>query len=91
PYTEPDVDFGIQADIDACIAFADDLRARGTDARVVVETVAEEGVESSMRGTVEVEVDPRVKPVIDDDVRKSVREDVPNHVTSDGVVEVTCE
>ncbi|GKF81957.1 hypothetical protein Tco_0243613, partial [Tanacetum coccineum] len=30
PYTEPDVDFDIQADIDACIPFADDLRARGT-------------------------------------------------------------
>ncbi|GKE78015.1 hypothetical protein Tco_1544135 [Tanacetum coccineum] len=87
PYTKPNVDSDIQADIDACIAFADDLRARGMDVRVVVETAAEEEVESSMRGTVEVEVDPRVELVIDDDVRESVREDVPDHVMSDGAVE----
>ncbi|GJT45648.1 putative reverse transcriptase domain-containing protein [Tanacetum coccineum] len=91
PYTEPDVDYVIQADIDACIAFADDIRARGTDVRVIVETVADEEVESSARGTIEVEVGPRVGPVIDDDVRESVREDVPNHVTADGAVDVTYE
>ncbi|GKC88283.1 putative reverse transcriptase domain-containing protein [Tanacetum coccineum] len=91
PYIEPDVDSNIQADIDACIAFANDLRARGTDVRVVVETAAEEEVESSVRGTVEVEVDPRVRPVIDDDVREFVREDVPDHVTADGSVEITYE
>ncbi|GKE37455.1 hypothetical protein Tco_1460860, partial [Tanacetum coccineum] len=91
PYTKPDVDYVIQADIDACIAFADDIRARGTDVRVIVETVADEEVESSARGTIEVEVGPRVGPVIDDDVRESVREDVPNHVTADGAVDVTYE
>ncbi|GJV76226.1 putative reverse transcriptase domain-containing protein [Tanacetum coccineum] len=91
PYTEPDVDSDIQADVDACILFADDLRARGTDVRVVVETVAEEGVESNARGTTEVAVDPRVGPVIDDDVRESVRKDVPGHVTTDRAVEVTYE
>nr|GEY78484.1 hypothetical protein [Tanacetum cinerariifolium] len=42
PYIEPDVDSDIQADIDACIAFADDIRARGTDVKVVLETAAEE-------------------------------------------------
>ncbi|GKD98088.1 hypothetical protein Tco_1381985, partial [Tanacetum coccineum] len=89
--TESDVDSDIHADIDACIAFADDLRARGTDVRVVVETTAEEEVESSVRGTVEVEVDPRAGPVIDDDVHEFVKEDVPNHVTAGGVVEVTYE
>nr|GEX18976.1 hypothetical protein [Tanacetum cinerariifolium]GEX27431.1 hypothetical protein [Tanacetum cinerariifolium] len=56
---------------------------------VVVETAAEEEVESSARGMVE--VDPRVRPVIDDTVRESVREDVPDHVTADGAVEVTYE
>ncbi|GJT71250.1 hypothetical protein Tco_1030536 [Tanacetum coccineum] len=82
-YTEPDVDSDIQADINACIAFADDLRARGTDGRVVVETTAEEEVESSTRGTTEVAVDPMVRPVIDDDdVRETVRKDVPDHVTA---------
>nr|GEY37424.1 hypothetical protein [Tanacetum cinerariifolium] len=79
----------LEANIDACAAFADDIRARGTDVRVVVETVAEEEVESSTRGTVEVEVDLRVRPINDDDVRESVREDVPDHVTTNGAVEVT--
>ncbi|GJT79950.1 hypothetical protein Tco_1054292 [Tanacetum coccineum] len=91
PYTEPDVDSNIQVDIDTCDAFVDDLRARGTDVRVVVETAAKEEVESSARGTTEVEVDSRVGPVIDDDVRESVREDVPDHVIVDGAVEVTYE
>ncbi|GKE26931.1 hypothetical protein Tco_1442315, partial [Tanacetum coccineum] len=76
PYIELDVDSDIQADIDACIAFADDLRARGTNVRVVAETAAGEEAEPSMRGMVEVKVDPRVRPVIDDDVRESVRKDV---------------
>ncbi|GJU75134.1 putative reverse transcriptase domain-containing protein [Tanacetum coccineum] len=76
-----------EADIDACIAFADDLRARGTDVRVVVKTAAEEEVSSSARGTTEVAVDSRVRPVIDDDVCVSVREDVIDHVTADGAVE----
>ncbi|GKE72283.1 hypothetical protein Tco_1534324, partial [Tanacetum coccineum] len=91
PYTEPDVDSDIQVDIDACIVFADDLRAIATDDRVVVETVAEEEVESSVRGTTEVVVDLRVGPVIDDDVRESVREDVSDHAMTDGAVEVTYE
>ncbi|GKC93480.1 hypothetical protein Tco_1158922 [Tanacetum coccineum] len=88
PYTDPNGDSDIQVDIDACIAFADDLRARGTDDRVVVETVAEEEVESSVRGMTEVAVDLRVRPVIDDDVRESAREDVFDHVMDDGAVKV---
>ncbi|GKF23671.1 hypothetical protein Tco_0075993, partial [Tanacetum coccineum] len=39
--------------------------------------------EASAGGTVEVEVDPRVRPVVD--------EDVPDHVTVDGAIEVTYE
>ncbi|GKE74632.1 hypothetical protein Tco_1536673, partial [Tanacetum coccineum] len=31
PYTEPDIDLDVYADIDACIAFADDIAARGTN------------------------------------------------------------
>ncbi|GKB24737.1 hypothetical protein Tco_0864138 [Tanacetum coccineum] len=91
PYTEPNVDSNIHADIDACIAFADDLRARGKDDRVVVETMVKEEVESSVRGTIKVKVDLSFKPVIDDDVCESVREDVTDHVTADGAVEVTYE
>ncbi|GKB19722.1 hypothetical protein Tco_0853645 [Tanacetum coccineum] len=57
PYTEPDIDSDIQADIDECIAYADDIRARGMDDRDVVETTAEEEVGSRERhadGVVEV-------------------------------------
>nr|GEW78517.1 reverse transcriptase domain-containing protein [Tanacetum cinerariifolium] len=87
PYTVPDV----QADIDECFTYADAIRARGMNVRVIVETSAEEEVESSARGTIEVEVDPRVRPFIDDDVCESVREDVPDHVTADGAIKVTYE
>ncbi|GJT68142.1 hypothetical protein Tco_1019622 [Tanacetum coccineum] len=91
PYTESDVDSDIQVDIDACIAYVDKIAARGTYVRVVVETAAEEEVESNARGRVEVKVDPRVKSIVDDGVREPVREDVPDHVTADGTVEVTYE
>ncbi|GKC56623.1 NAC domain-containing protein [Tanacetum coccineum] len=91
PYTEPDIDSDIQADIDECIAYADAIRGRGVDDRDVVETATEEEVESRERDTVEVEVDPRVRPVIEDDVHESVREDVLDHVTANGAVEVTYE
>nr|GEY96519.1 hypothetical protein [Tanacetum cinerariifolium] len=67
----------------------DTIRARGIDDRDVVETAAEEEVGSRKRDTVEVEVDLRVKLVIEDDVCEFVREDVLDHVTTDGAVEVT--
>ncbi|GKE08046.1 hypothetical protein Tco_1411597 [Tanacetum coccineum] len=91
PYTEPDIDSDIQADIDECITYVDAIRARGMDDRDVVETAAKEEVEFRERDTVEVEIDPRVGPVIEDDVRESVREDVLDHVITDGAVEVTYE
>ncbi|GJY49532.1 putative reverse transcriptase domain-containing protein [Tanacetum coccineum] len=49
PYSEPDIDLEIQAEINECIAYADALRAKGIDARVVVKT--------SARGMEEVRVD----------------------------------
>nr|GEV48856.1 hypothetical protein [Tanacetum cinerariifolium] len=79
------------ADIDASITYADAIRARGIDYRDVVETAAVKEVESSMKGTIEVEVDPRVRPVVDYDVYESVKYDVPDHVTVDEAVEVTYE
>ncbi|GJZ20486.1 hypothetical protein Tco_0557076 [Tanacetum coccineum] len=88
PYTEPDVDSDVQAYIDECIAYADAIRARGMDDRAMVKTTAIEEVDSNARGIIKVEVDPRVRPVIDYNVCESVREDVPDHVTTDGVVEV---
>ncbi|GJX24871.1 hypothetical protein Tco_0231167, partial [Tanacetum coccineum] len=80
-----------EADIDECITYADAIRAKGMDDRDVVETVAEEEIESRERDMVEVEVDPRVGPVIKDDVRESVREEVLDQVIADGAVEATYE
>ncbi|GJX93193.1 hypothetical protein Tco_0347779 [Tanacetum coccineum] len=40
PHSEPDIDLEIQAEIDEYITYADALRAKGIDARVMVETVA---------------------------------------------------
>ncbi|GKE94538.1 hypothetical protein Tco_1579393, partial [Tanacetum coccineum] len=39
PYSEPNLDPEVPAEIDECIAYADALRAGGIDSRVVVETV----------------------------------------------------
>ncbi|GJW60733.1 hypothetical protein Tco_0110068 [Tanacetum coccineum] len=61
------------------------------DDRDLVETTTEEEVGSRERHTVEVKVDQRVRPVVEDDRHESVREDVLDHVTSDGAVEVTYE
>ncbi|GKB21503.1 hypothetical protein Tco_0855426 [Tanacetum coccineum] len=59
-----------------------------TEPDVDSNTVAEEEVESRERDTIKVEVNPRVRLIIDDDTRESVRKDVPDHVTADGAVEV---
>ncbi|GKC90073.1 reverse transcriptase domain-containing protein [Tanacetum coccineum] len=62
-----DIDPEIQVEIDERIAYADALRVRGIDARVVVEAVDREEIESSARGSVEVRVDRVTHPVISDD------------------------
>ncbi|GJZ63770.1 putative reverse transcriptase domain-containing protein, partial [Tanacetum coccineum] len=83
PYSEPDIDPEISAKIDECIAYADALRARGIDAKVVVETAAREEVETSARGMVEVRVDRETHFVVSDDIPKPAQEE--------GAVEVTYE
>ncbi|GKC89057.1 hypothetical protein Tco_1149706, partial [Tanacetum coccineum] len=52
-----DIDPDIQVEIDEFIAYADALRVRGIDARVVVEAVDREEIEMVARGPVEVRVD----------------------------------
>nr|GEY85950.1 hypothetical protein [Tanacetum cinerariifolium] len=42
PYTEPDIELDVKEDIDACIAFTDDIAARGTYARRPTEPVRED-------------------------------------------------
>ncbi|GJZ16839.1 hypothetical protein Tco_0552962 [Tanacetum coccineum] len=44
PHLEQDIDPEIQAEIDECIAYADALRDRGIDARVVVEVFWSKGI-----------------------------------------------
>ncbi|GKC51929.1 hypothetical protein Tco_1074674 [Tanacetum coccineum] len=53
PHFEQDIDPEIQAEIDECIAYADALRDRGIDARVVVEAVDQDETETGVRGLVE--------------------------------------
>ncbi|GJR93956.1 hypothetical protein Tco_0266130 [Tanacetum coccineum] len=75
-----DIDPEIQAEIDECIAYVDALRDRGIDARVVVEAIDREEIETGMRGPVEVRVDRVTHPVVDDDIPEPAQE---------GAVEVT--
>nr|GEX52080.1 putative reverse transcriptase domain-containing protein [Tanacetum cinerariifolium] len=56
PYLEQDIDPEIQAEIDEYIAYADALRDRGIDTRVVVEALNREESETGTRGLVEVRV-----------------------------------
>ncbi|GKE17133.1 hypothetical protein Tco_1424710 [Tanacetum coccineum] len=86
PYTEPDIDFDIQADIDACILAVDAITAGETEVRVEVETVAEEEAESSVRGTIKIGVDRVTHPVVSNDTAEPAREDFPELVSADGSV-----
>ncbi|GJZ59147.1 hypothetical protein Tco_0614963, partial [Tanacetum coccineum] len=74
PYLEPDIDPEIQAEIDEYITYADDIRAEGIYARVVVKTVAHEEVETSTRGPVELKVDRVMRPALSDDIPKPAQE-----------------
>ncbi|GJQ96155.1 hypothetical protein Tco_0007294 [Tanacetum coccineum] len=79
---EIDIDLEIQAEIDECIAYTDALRDRGIDARVVVEAIDREEIETSMRGPVKVRVDRITHPVVVEDILEPSQE---------GAVEVTYE
>nr|GEW80495.1 hypothetical protein [Tanacetum cinerariifolium] len=50
PYLEQDIDLEIQVDINECFAYADALRDRGIDARVVVEAVDRDEIETGIIG-----------------------------------------
>ncbi|GJW11838.1 hypothetical protein Tco_1577665, partial [Tanacetum coccineum] len=77
-----DIDLEIQAEIDECIVYADALRDRGIDARVVVEVVDREDIETDVRGPDEVRFDRVIHPVVVDDIPEPAQE---------GAVEVTYE
>ncbi|GKE51103.1 hypothetical protein Tco_1486259, partial [Tanacetum coccineum] len=82
PHLEHDIDPEIQAEIDECIAYADALRDRGIDARVVVEVVDRDETETGVRGPVKVRVERVTHPVMLEDIPKPAPE---------GAVEVTYE
>ncbi|GJZ00790.1 hypothetical protein Tco_0518219 [Tanacetum coccineum] len=57
------IDPETQAKINECFAYADTLIDRGIDARVVVEAIDRDEIETGMRGPVEVRVDKDTHPV----------------------------
>ncbi|GJU00173.1 hypothetical protein Tco_1110511 [Tanacetum coccineum] len=76
------IDPEVQAEIDEGIAYADALRDKGIDARVVVKAIDREEFEIGMRDPVEVRVDRVTHPVVADDIPEPDQE---------GAVEVTYE
>ncbi|GKE17540.1 hypothetical protein Tco_1425117 [Tanacetum coccineum] len=88
PYTKPDIDPDVQADINACIAFANDIAVRGMDVRVEIGTAVKEEAESSARGTIEIRVDRVTHLVVLDDTAEPVGDDSSELVSTDGSLEV---
>nr|GEU53185.1 hypothetical protein [Tanacetum cinerariifolium] len=78
-----DIDLEIQAEIDKCIDYANALRDKGIDARVVVEAVDRDEVKTGTRGPVKVRVD-RV-------THSMTADDIPEPAQEEGAVEVTYE
>ncbi|GKF80372.1 hypothetical protein Tco_0238974, partial [Tanacetum coccineum] len=74
------IDPEIQAEIDEYIIYADALRDRGIEARVVVEAVDRDETETGVRGLVEVRVERVTHPAMPEDIPKP---------TQEGAVEVT--
>nr|GEX02471.1 hypothetical protein [Tanacetum cinerariifolium] len=83
PYLEKDIDLEIQAEIDECIAYADALRDRGIDARVVVEAVGRDESKTGTRGPVEVTVERVTLSMMLEDAFEPAQEE--------RAVECTCE
>nr|GEZ98658.1 reverse transcriptase domain-containing protein [Tanacetum cinerariifolium] len=75
PHLEHDIDPEVQAEIDECIAYADALRYRGIDARVVVEAVNREESETGTRGPVEVRVERVTHPLMPEDTLEPSQEE----------------
>ncbi|GKE96513.1 hypothetical protein Tco_1581368 [Tanacetum coccineum] len=73
----------LEAEINEDITYADAFRVRGIDARVLVEAVDREEIETGTRGLVKVRVDRVTHPVI--------ANDIPEPAQEEGAVEVTYE
>ncbi|GJW97561.1 reverse transcriptase domain-containing protein [Tanacetum coccineum] len=74
PHLEQDSDPEIQAEIDECFAYADALRDRGIEARVVVEADDRDETETGVRGPVEVRVERVTHPVMPEDIPEPAQE-----------------
>ncbi|GJT35401.1 hypothetical protein Tco_0925820 [Tanacetum coccineum] len=77
-----EIELEIQAEIDECFAYADALRDRGIDARVVVKAVDREESKTGTRGPIEVRLERVTHLVMPDDTPEPAQE---------GAVEVTYE
>ncbi|GJY83505.1 hypothetical protein Tco_0496881, partial [Tanacetum coccineum] len=69
------IDPEIQVEIDECFAYADALRDKGIDARVVVEAADREESETGTRGPVEVRVKRVTHPVMPEDTPEPAKEE----------------
>ncbi|GJR80899.1 hypothetical protein Tco_0151684 [Tanacetum coccineum] len=74
PHLDQDSDPEIQAEINECIAYADALRDRGIEARVVVEAIDRDETETGVRGPVEVRVERVTHPVMPEDIPEPAQE-----------------
>ncbi|GJR63180.1 putative reverse transcriptase domain-containing protein [Tanacetum coccineum] len=74
PHLEQDIDPEIQTEIDECFAYADALRDRGLDARVVVEAVDRDETETGVRGPVEVRVERVTHPAMPEGIPEPAQE-----------------
>nr|GEU35579.1 hypothetical protein [Tanacetum cinerariifolium] len=79
----PESATNLEVEIDECVIYADALRVRGIDSRVVVEAVDREETKMGARGLIEVRVDRVTHLVIADDILELAQEE--------GSVEVTYE
>nr|GFA82381.1 reverse transcriptase domain-containing protein [Tanacetum cinerariifolium] len=82
PHLEQDIDPKIQEKIIKCFAYADALRDRWIDARVVVEAVDRHEIDTGVRGPIEVRVERITHPAMPEDISEPGQ---------DGAVEVTYE
>ncbi|GJU81614.1 hypothetical protein Tco_1283979 [Tanacetum coccineum] len=71
-----EIDPKIQAEIDECFAYADALRDRGIDARVVLETIDREESKTGTKGPIEVRVERVTHPVMPEDTPDPAQEGV---------------
>ncbi|GJX18179.1 putative reverse transcriptase domain-containing protein [Tanacetum coccineum] len=65
----------VEAKIDECIAYANALRDRGIDARVVVETIDRDETKTGVRGPVEVRVERVTHPAMPEDIPEPAQEE----------------